>query len=63
MKSKNFMTEDTLSWLLDNDSPGVRYLALRDLVELSSDDPDLKEAQADAHKNGPIATVLDNMNT
>ncbi len=62
MKSKNFMTEDTLSWLLEHESPGVRYLALRDLVELTSDDPVLKEAQADAHKNGPIATVLDNMN-
>jgi hypothetical protein len=62
MKSLNFMKEDTLAWLLESESPGVRYLALRDLVELSKDDPELKEAQIEAHKNGPIAIVLDNMN-
>jgi hypothetical protein len=63
MKSLNFMTEDTLAWLLESESPGVRYLTQRDLLELPRDDPGLKEAQIEAHKNGPIATVLDNMNT
>jgi hypothetical protein len=62
MKSLNFMTNDMLAWLLESETPGVRYLALRDLLELSSDDTELKEAQIDAHKNGPITTVLDNMN-
>ncbi len=54
MHSQEFMTEATLAWLLDNNSPGVRYLALRDLLELSRDDPELKEAKTEAHKNGPI---------
>jgi hypothetical protein len=62
MRPQNFMTENTLVWLLDNDSPGVRYLALRDLLELSMDDPELKEAKTEAHKNGPIASVLYKMN-
>ncbi len=52
---------DTLQWLLESDSPGVRYLALRDLVVLPSDDPELIVAQKAAHKRGPIAKILDEM--
>jgi len=36
----------------------VRYLALRDLLELSPDDPELSSAREAAHKQGPIATIL-----
>lgn len=52
---------DSLSWLLEPNSPGVRYLALRDLVRLPPDDPELLSARKMAHKQGPIATVLDKM--
>ncbi len=41
--------------------PGVRYLALRDLMDIPVDDPELRSAQMEAHRNGPIATILDNM--
>jgi hypothetical protein len=34
---------------------------MRDLLDLPADDPDLASAQKKAHKNGPISTVLDNM--
>src|SRR4029079_19529776 len=40
------------------DSPGVRYLALRDLLDLPSDDPALRAAAQAAHTQGPIATIL-----
>jgi len=50
-----------MEWLLDPDSPGVRYLALRDLVGLPADDPELVEACRAAHRHGPIASVLANM--
>ena len=50
-----------LDWLLDPASPGVRYLALRDLVGLPADDPELVAAQKVAHLQGPIATILQNM--
>jgi hypothetical protein len=50
-----------LDWLLDPTSPGVRYLALRDLVGLPADDPELVEASCAAHQDGPIAAVLANM--
>ena len=35
---------DSVSWLLESDSPGVRYLALRDLLNLPADDSALKSA-------------------
>ena len=52
---------DSVSWLLEAESPGVRYLALRDLVGLSKDDAELKSARKRAHKEGPIAKVLARM--
>jgi hypothetical protein len=62
MSWQNQLKGDSLSWLLETDSPDVRYLALRDLVD------DVKEltvsaAQKEAHRSGPIATILDNMSS
>jgi hypothetical protein len=51
----------TLNWLLEPESPGVRYLALRDLLDLPQDDPELQAAQDLAHRQEPIAAVLDAM--
>lgn len=50
---------DSLSWLLEPDSPGVRYLALRDLVR--SGKAELAKARTAAHRSGPIATILSRM--
>ncbi len=50
-----------LPWLLEKSEPGVRYLALRDLVGLGIDDPELKAARKTAHTQGPIAAILDHM--
>ncbi len=52
---------DTLSWLLQDDGPGVRYLAMRDLLELPADDAELAAAQELAHNKGPIPIILDEM--
>jgi hypothetical protein len=49
---------DPLSWLLEPDPPGVRYLALRDLLDRPPDDPELVAARHDAHTRGPIAKIL-----
>jgi hypothetical protein len=62
MSWKNQLRSDSLPWLLDSASPGVRYLALRDLSDLSPDDKKLKAARKLAHKEGPIAHVLSKMN-
>jgi hypothetical protein len=50
-----------LPWLLEPESPGVRYLALRDLLELPQDDPELATARRAAHQQGPIAAILAQM--
>jgi hypothetical protein len=47
--------------LLESGSPGVRYLALRDLFDLSPNNKKLKSARKSAHKEGPIAVVLSKM--
>jgi hypothetical protein len=52
---------DSLSWLLEAESPGVRYLALRDLTDTSFGSPDLVVARQLAHTEGPIASILDAM--
>lgn len=59
MKPK--VNDPVLDWLLDPSSPGVRYLALRDLVGLHTNDPELIKARQEAHLRGPIATILEHM--
>ncbi|QRN82134.1 nitrogen fixation protein NifH [Chloroflexota bacterium] len=53
------LSQETIHWLTEENTPGVRYLALRDLLETSQ--PELDKAAEAAHKNGPIATVLHQM--
>ena len=48
---------DSPAWLLESDSPGVRYLALRDLPG-RKDAAALDAARHLAHAGGPIASVM-----
>ncbi len=52
---------DSLAWLLEPDAPGVRYLALRDLLDRPPDDAELRAARQAAHTQGPIAAILAEM--
>lgn len=61
MSWQEHLKGDSLSWLLQEEEPGVRYLALRDLLELPKDDVELISAQELAHNEGPISTILDAM--
>ncbi len=61
MSWKNQLRKDSSPWLLECDDPGVRYLAMRDLLDFPPDDPALKSARKAAHKEGPIAVVLAKM--
>jgi hypothetical protein len=49
---------DPLPWLLEADTPVVRHVALRDLLDRPRDDPDVVEAQAAAMTADPIASIL-----
>ena len=52
---------DPLSWLLEVDpvNPGVRYFALRDLLDRTADDPEVLAAQNDIMATGPVPAILD----
>jgi hypothetical protein len=52
---------EVLDWLLETDTPGVRYLALRDLLNCPPDDSELHHARVEAHEKGPIASILTEM--
>lgn len=52
---------DSLAWLLGDETPGVRYLALRDLLDCPKKDGELRAARQAAHQKGPIAAILDAM--
>lgn len=62
MARKDKPNADPLPWLLEEAAPGVRYLALRDLVEPKASSTHLRLAQQLAHTHGPIAAILDKMN-
>ncbi len=51
--------KNPVDWLLEADDIGVKYLALRDLVEC--DGKELMTARKNAHTEGPIAQVLAKM--
>ena len=51
--------QQSVNWLLEKSDPGVRYLALRDLV--NADAREIKSARAVAHNEGEIAGVLAKM--
>lgn len=61
MSWKNRLRGDSVRWLLASDNPGVRYLALRNILDLPSDDRKLKAARKTAHRDGPISVILANM--
>ncbi len=51
-----------LNWLMDPGDSGVRYLAMRDLLGLAPDEPQLVQQRDIAHHEGPIAEILNAMN-
>ncbi len=61
MSWRSQLKGDAVAWLLEQDDPGVRYLVLRDLEDLSADDRELRAARKAAHQHGPIAAILDHM--
>jgi hypothetical protein len=61
MSWQNQLKGDSLAWLLEPDSPGVRYLAMRDLLDCDPDDTEFRAARQAAHSAGPIARIMAEM--
>jgi len=59
MAKEEKSTNSVLDWLLEPNDIGVRYLALRDLVE--ADKKELASAKKSAHTEGPITQILSKM--
>jgi len=55
------LKDNPLPWLLEQDeaNPGVRFFALRDLLDRPSDHPELVAAQAEVMRVGPVPAILD----
>ncbi len=55
------LNEDPLPWLLepDPDNPGVRYFALRELLDRPEDDAEVQAARAAIMSTGPVPAILD----
>lgn len=49
---------DPLPWLLDEETPAVRHLALRQLLDQPEDAPAVRQARAAAMRTDPIASIL-----
>jgi hypothetical protein len=58
---KESLNADPIPWLLEADeaNPGVRYFALRDLLDRPVDDPDVIAAQDAVMQTGPVPAILD----
>jgi hypothetical protein len=61
MSWRDQLKGDPLPWLLEETAPGVRYLALRHLLDYPPDDRVLLEARKAALAQGPITTILAKM--
>ena len=57
---KDRLKGDPLPWLLERDEaqPGIRFLALRDLLGRPGDDPEAREARSAVTATGPVPAIL-----
>jgi hypothetical protein len=53
---------DTVEWLLQDDNPSVRYLALKDLLGKKEKDDEVSEAKARIMEVGPVPKILAKQN-
>ena len=52
---------DPLPWLLEENNPEARYLALRDLLGRPDSDPEAQTARAACSQRGAVSRILDEM--
>jgi hypothetical protein len=55
---QHMLNDDPLPWLLEEDTPAVRHLALRQLLDQPADAPAVRQARAAAMTTDPIAGIL-----
>ncbi len=55
---RSMLKGDPISWLLEEDTPAVRHLALRQLLDQAVDAPEVRQTRAAAMHTDPIAAIL-----
>jgi len=55
---KSILKADPIGWLLEDNNPSVKYYTLRDILEKTKDDTELKEARREIMKNGLVSAIL-----
>jgi len=60
MNDPNIKESQVLDWLLEKDpqNPSIRYLALKDLLDLSDQDEQVQQAYQEIWTQGPIPAIL-----
>jgi hypothetical protein len=61
MTWQNQLKGDSLAWVLETQNPEVRAAALRDLLDIPESDAEYRAARKRAHRDGPIAAILGEM--
>jgi len=58
---KSMLNENPIPWLMEPDlnNPGVRYFALRELLDRPEDDSEVQAARAAIMTTGPVPAILD----
>jgi hypothetical protein len=51
-------TDELTQWLLDAETPSIRYLTLTQLLNRHNTDPDVRDAWRDMKSKGPIPAIL-----
>ncbi|MGD0765786.1 MAG: nitrogen fixation protein NifH [Dehalococcoidia bacterium] len=54
----DYLRSDPTDWLLEEDNPSVRYLALRSIMELPEDDKKVVTARQAIMQQGPVPAIL-----
>ena len=54
----DYLYDDPTDWLLEEENPSVRYLALRTIVERSEDLPETLAAKQAIMGSGPVPAIL-----
>ncbi len=57
-KFEEFISDDTINWLLEDDNPSVKYYTLVDLLEKPFDNQDVKTVKEQIMKTGVVPKIL-----
>jgi hypothetical protein len=60
---KSFLKADPTAWLLEEDNPSVRWLALTEILDKPASDPELVKARAGIMKLGIVPRILARQNS